>query len=43
MNPGPEYLGAGKAPLPTLYAIMSGLFFGAALAWGITLYRFRDS
>lgn len=43
VNPGPEYLGAGKAPLPTLYGVMAGFFFVAAIAWGATLLKNRES
>lgn len=37
VNPGPDYLGAGLAPLPALYGVMSVAFALAAAAWARVL------
>eukprot|EP00039_Didymoeca_costata_P019675 m.338483 g.338483 ORF g.338483 m.338483 type:complete len:505 (-) comp18435_c0_seq1:125-1639(-) len=43
VNPGPDYLGAGLAPVPSVYFFMSGLFGLAAVAWGYVLWSSRKS
>lgn len=42
-NPGPEYLGAGLSELPAVYGATAGLFFVAAVAWALILWRNRHS
>jgi len=37
MNPGPSYLGAGLAQIPSVYFSMAGLFALAALVWGMVV------
>ncbi len=43
MNPGPEYLGAGRAELPTTYGVMAVAFAVAATYWVALLYEHRAS
>ena len=43
VNPGPDYLGAGMAPLSRIYFVMSCAFFVCALLWGSVLYSNRQS
>lgn len=43
VNPGPDYLGAGMAPLARIYFVMSCAFFVCALLWGSVLYGNRQS
>jgi hypothetical protein len=37
MNAGPEYLGAGLAPVPNVYFFMAAMFAGAAIVWVMIL------
>lgn len=43
MNPGPEYLGAGLAPVSRVYFWMTGIFALMGAAWGYVLWKSRTS
>eukprot|EP00040_Diaphanoeca_grandis_P015387 m.78507 g.78507 ORF g.78507 m.78507 type:complete len:488 (+) comp25120_c0_seq1:80-1543(+) len=43
VNPGPDYLGAGLAPLPQMYFTMAAAFGVCALAWLHVLWNNRTS
>eukprot|EP00038_Savillea_parva_P002310 m.113156 g.113156 ORF g.113156 m.113156 type:complete len:505 (-) comp10794_c1_seq1:3309-4823(-) len=43
VNPGPDYLGAGLAPLAMIYFIMAGAFFACTVAWALVLRANKDS
>lgn len=43
VNPGPDFLGAGLSPLPSVYGYMSFCFLLAAIAWGTVLWQKRQS
>eukprot|EP00041_Stephanoeca_diplocostata_P012160 m.202573 g.202573 ORF g.202573 m.202573 type:complete len:469 (-) comp18837_c0_seq5:64-1470(-) len=43
VNPGPDYVGAGLAPVDGIYLIMSIAFFACAVAWGGVLWQNRSS
>lgn len=43
VNPGPDYLGAGLSPLPTVYGVMAGFYLAAGLFWITLIWPYRKT